>query len=1125
MNFSTLFGAVLRPQHKAKQIILVMKLITILLLATLCQVSASVYSQNLTLKQKNVPISTIFKSIEKQSDYVFLYDNLELEKAQKITIDVKNASISEVLDICFKDQPLSYKVFEKTIVLRKKDQLSYPNLFETIRGKVSDETGQPIFGANIVIKGTKITATTDNNGMFTISALKGAVLVVSFVGYESKEITVGSESEYNVSLQPATYSLSDVVVTALGVKRAEKSLGYSVQKLDGKDLQTVKGIDLGTSLSGRVAGLEVRNSTEFNASPTLVLRGETARLIVDGVDYDNLSLRDIPTDDIESINILKGPAASALYGSRAANGVYVITTKKGAGAGKKGVAVDLNSNTMFQLGYLAIPEVQSNYGRGLNGVIGNDYVWGPRLNAGNTATDWNPVTKQMEPNRPMLSLGKDNLKNFMSTGIVSNNNISIAQSTENGSFRLGVNHVYNKGQFPNQELNMFNLTGGGEIIVSPKFKIEGRFGLSRQSTPQTWGSGYNNQGYLYQLIMWTGAEYDIRDYKDYWVIPNKTQNWMYTNWYDNPYLIAYEKLNSSTENTTNATFSATYKFNDDLNLLVRLGYDNYNNKTTMRNPTANIYSNRGGWDAKGMYSITNYTGFSLTNDIILNYTKKFNDFSVEALAGANLFYKEDETFSGTTKNGLISPTFFSLRGSVEPVTVDQSFSPRKNNSIYGRAAFGWKDAVFVDLTGRNDWMSTQPAANRSYFYPSAGTSVILSELIKMPKAIDLLKVRGTLTLVKKPAGIFQINKTYGTSTNVWNGLNSASYPSTILDFETLLPSSERTWEIGGAAYLFKKRLHVDVNYFNKYYFNTQTSASIPQSSGFSSTLVNTAETRVRRGYEVTIDGSIIKNSKFEWNSMINWSNQHQYYENLDPLYSPDSRWVYKGARTDVYTAAYWVTDANGQLVHTSSGMPLLSTSGNSKDVKKYGYSDPTFTIGFINNFTYGNWNLGLNIDGRVGGYMYNYLYDYMYETGTAPGTDNMFRYDQVVNKLNNYVGQGVKLVSGTATYDRYGNITADTRVYAPNDVKVGYQTYARSYRGGDRGIQDKTFLKLRELTLGYSIPQKVLSKIGLKRGAIAVTGQNLFMWTNFKYSDPDVNSEDLNSPSQRIVGFNIKLGL
>ncbi|MDR6784281.1 TonB-linked SusC/RagA family outer membrane protein [Pedobacter africanus] len=1107
-----------------------MKLTVILLIIGCVQVSAESYSQKITLVEKNTTFNNLFGSIRKQSGYTFFYNNKIIKEEGRISVSVKDASIEETLDLIFKGRSFSYTIINRTVVIKKEKPglLGFlSNMFSAIdiKGRVVDKEGNPLPGASVMIKGSGKGTSTSTSGNFSIDAKEGDVLVVKFLGYVTKEIALtAGTTTLNIVLDADLQDLSEVVVTALGIKRSEKALGYSVQKIGGKDLQTVKGVDLGTSLSGRVAGLEVRNSTEFNATPTLVLRGETARLIIDGVDYDNLSLRDIPTDDIESINILKGPAASALYGSRAANGVYIITTKKGA-SDKKGVSADFNSNTMFQLGYLSMPEVQSSYGRGLNGDIGNDYVWGPKLDVGNTATDWNPVTKQMEANRPMLSLGKDNLKNFMNTGIVSNNNISIAQSAENGSFRLGLNHVYNKGQFPNQELNMFNLTGAGEIIVSPKFKIEGRFGLSRQSTPQTWGSGYNNQGYLYQIIMWTGTEYDIRDYKDYWTIPNKTQNWMYTNWYDNPYLIAYEKLSGSIENTMNTTFSATYNFSKDLNLLARMGYDNYNNETTMRNPTSNIYSNRGGWDAKGMYSIGTYTGFSITNDVILNYNKKIGDFSVEALAGASLFYKEDKTFSGSTKNGLISPTFFSLRGSVEPATVNQVFSPRKNNSVYGRAAFGWKDAVFLDFTGRNDWMSTQPANNRSYFYPSAGSSIILSELIKMPKVIDLFKLRGSLTLVKKPAGIFEINKTYGTSTNVWNGLNSASYPTTILNFETLLPSSERTWEIGGTAYLFKKRLHVDVNYFNKYYFNTQASPSIPQSSGFSSTLVNTDETRVRRGFEVTVDGSIIKGSKFEWNSMINWSNQHQYYDDLDALYSPDSRWVYKGARTDIYTSGYWVTDADGQLVHTASGMPLLSTSGNARDVKKYGYGDPTFTVGFINNFTYGNWNLGLNIDGRVGGYMYNYVYDYMFETGTAPETDNAYRYDQVVNKLNNYVGQGVKLVSGTATYDKYGNITADTRVYAPNDVKVGYQTYARSYRGGDRGIQNKTFIKLRELSLGYNIPQKVLSKVGLKRGYVAVTGQNLFMWTNFKYSDPDVNSEDLNSPSQRVVGFNIKLGL
>ncbi|RZK22700.1 MAG: SusC/RagA family TonB-linked outer membrane protein, partial [Flavobacterium sp.] len=759
----------------------------------------------------------------------------------------------------------------------------------------------------VMVKGTKVGATTDVNGNFSLNASAGATLVVSYIGYISREINIGDSKEYNISLQPSTNNLTDVVVTALGIKRSEKSLGYAVQKVSGKDLQTVKGVDVGTSLTGRVSGLVVKNSTEFNARPTIELRGEGALLVIDGVPYGNMSLRDVPTDDIESMDILKGPTASALYGSRASGGVLLITTKKGNSS--KGLAIDVNSNIMASLGYLAIPEVQSSYARGQNGVIDNDYVWGPKLDAGNTARDWNPVTKQFEDNRPLVSKGKDNLKNFMNTGIILNNNLSIAQSVENGSFRIGLNNIYNKGQFPNQNLNMFNLTMAGEMKINDKFKLEGHMGVSRRWADQVWGGGYGNQGYLYQLVMWTGTEYDIRDYKDYWKEPNKTQNWMYNNWYDNPYLIAYEKLNGIQTNTVNANVTANYQFNKDFNLLVRLGYDNYNNKTTFTNPTANIYSTRGGavngsgWNAKGLYSVQDSRGFSTNDDVILSYKKKLNKFSVDALAGGTIYYWIDESLSGTTKNGLISPTFYSLAGSVEAPTVSQGYSTRQINSLFGRASVGYDDAIFLDFTGRNDWNSAQPKSSRSYFYPSIGSSVVISELVKLPKVIDMFKIRGSWAVFKTALDVYATNRNYSTTTAAWNTLNSASYPSSLLG-SNLLPSSQRTYEIGAAGYMFKKRLHFDVAYFNKYYYNQQVSTSIPSSSGFSSTLVNTQETYERRGLEITVDGSIIKHKNFEWYSTINWSKQHRYYVNLDPVYSADDLWVKKGERLDTYTDNY-----------------------------------------------------------------------------------------------------------------------------------------------------------------------------------------------------------------------------
>ena len=990
-----------------------------------------------------------------------------------------------------------------------------------VKGVVTDTLGMPMAGVSVSIKNSSKGTNTDQMGNFTLSVAGKSTLFISYIGYEPQEANVIVGQSLTIRLRQAVAgSPEGVVVTALGIKRSEKSLGYATQKVAGSTLETVKGIDVATSMTGRVSGLVIKNSTEFFAKPTIELRGESALLVIDGVPYGNMTLRDIPSDDIESIDVLKGATASALYGSRASGGVLLVTTKKGNG---KGLAVNINSNTMFQTGFLAIPKVQTKYGRGENGLLANDYVWGPLLDAGNTGRDWNPVTKQFEDNRPLQSVGGDNLKNFMETGVVTNNNISVSQSGQNGSFRASMNHIYNKGQFPNAKLNMFNFTLGGELKAGDKFTVESHVGISRRQAPQIWGSGYGNQGYIYQLTMWTGPEYDVRQYKDYWKVPNQTQNWLYTNWYDNPYFIAYQKLDGIEQNTINANLTANYKFTKDLNLLVRIGYDIYSNTETQTNPTANIYSTRGGWNARGLYAIYKDWGWSTNDDIILSYNKKAGKFSFDAMGGGTIYKWQDESLDATTKNGLTAPTYYSLNASVDPVSVTPYLGRRQINSLYERVAIGWHNAVFLDATGRTDWNSSQSKANRSYFYPSLGSSIVLSELVKLPKAIDMLKVRASWATFKTAGGIYENNRTYSTSL-AWNNLNSASYPSSLLG-DNLSASAFRTWEVGGAAYMFHKRLHVDVAYFNKFYYNQQVSVTIPNSSGFSSTLVNSKETYVRKGFELTIDGSIIKKKNFEWFSTINLSNQHRYYVDLDPVFSDQNDpWVGKGLRKDSYVSNFYVTDPQGNLVHDGGGYVMYSTDLGSgpENLKKFGYGDPTFSFGFINAFTVGNFQLGLNIDGRIGGVMYNYVYDKAWDSGTNPATDNQDRYDEVKNgKL--YIGKGVKVVSGAVTYDSKGNVASDTRVFAPNDVPISYQAYAQWFRGGEN-IQSKTFVKVREISAGYRLPVKMLKKVGIKTASVSLTAQNAFMFTGFKFSDPDVDDENLNSPSQRIIGVNFKVG-
>ncbi len=1108
------------PSDRVFKTLLIMKLTIALLLFTTFQVAAKEgrTQETVNVNFNKTKLVKALKEIEKQSHYRFVYSNQVLSENVKITISATRIGVTDLLKKVLSGSNLTFEQLDDNLLAIKKEtkiSQAFP-----VKGKVTNSKGEPMVGVSVSAKSGQGTSTNDL-GEYTLNVEDNDVLTFSYVGFVAQTANVNKQSVIDITLQESgSGDLDEVVVTALGVKRQEKSLGYATQRVSGKALATVKGVDMATSLSGRVSGLVVKNPTEFFATPTIELRGETALLVVDGVmgyPVGNIRFRDIPADIIESIDVLKGPTASALYGAQAAGGVILVTTTKGK---SNRLAIDINSNTMIQTGFLAIPKIQTSYGHGTYGNIDDDYVWGPKLDVGTSANQWNPITKQME-NMPLVSSGKNNLKNFIETGIITNNSITLSQAGQNSNFRATFNHMHNKGQFPNQSFNIYSASLAGEIKTGDKFTLESHMGFNKKTAPQTWGSGYGNQGYLYQLIMWTGPDYDIRQYKDYWVTPYQRQNWLYSNWYDNPYLIANEKLYGVEENVFNTSFTATYKFTNDLKLMIRPGFDFYSNTQTQQNPTAAIFSVRGGWNARGLYSIRKYSGWSTNNDAILSYSKKISDFTVEGLAGAAISYYNDESLTASTTNGLTAPTFYSINGSVEPPTVTPGGGSKQTNSIYGRVSLGWKNAVFLDGTGRNDWISTQPKSTRSYFYPSLGSSVILSEFIKMPQSVDMLKIRGSWALFKTPADVYATNRLYSVTNGAWvtsSTYNSASYPSNLLGSPDILPTSARTWEIGAAAYLFKKRLHADVTYFNKYYFNRQINQTIPSSSGFSSTIINTDETYVRRGWEITIDGTIIKNRNFEWNSTINWSNQHRYYKELDERYSAKSPWVAPGLRLDAYLDNYWVTNAEGEQINVN-GYPEWSDYQ-----KKYGFTDPDFSLGFINYFTIGKFLVGLNIDGRVGGLMYNYIYDKQWDAGTNPESDNQYRYDAAVNGLSNYIGHGVKVIDGAVTYDSYGNILTDTRKYAKNDVPINYQDYAQWFRGGDAGAQSKSFFKLRELSIGYRFPETAFGKSGIKNASVSLTAQNLFLWTNFTNGDPDVDAEDLNSPSQRMIGINFKIG-
>lgn len=1078
-------------------------------------------AQNIKVDLARTDLARVVDVIQRQaSGYEFSYQEEALAKVKLERVHLETGKLKDALDQ-LQQYGLKYMLDGKTVSLRYAAPAPRPapvqQVSEIRSGVITDaETGEVIIGVTVRVKDGDAGTSTNEKGEFSIRAKADATLIISFIGYITKEIALKNQpAALHISLAPDQRRLKQVVVTALGIKRDEKALGYAVQKVAGEEVQRVKGVDIATSLTGKVAGLLIQNSTEFFEAPTISLRGGTPLLVINGVPYGNMTLRDISPDDIESMDVLKGSTAAALYGQRGGDGVLIITTKK---SGRKGVTVSLNSNTMFNAGFLTLPEVQHNYSAGLGGTYSaTDYIWGDRLDIGRTAVQWDPVSKSLKE-MPLTSRGKDNFKNFLEPSFITNNNISVTQTGENGSFRVSLTDIYNKGQYPNAKGNMINFSMGGEIKVGSRFNLEATVGYNKRKSPQIWGSGYGNQGYIYNLLMWTGPEYDVTQFRDYWVTPGKEQNWMYKTWYDNPYLIAYEKLNAIDQNTYNASLSAGYTLFSGARLQFRSGMDYYGNEDTKRNPI-NINSTRGGYESKGLYMLSQLTGFSINNDLLFTINKKVRNLGIDGLAGGTIYYFRNNVLTGKTRGGLSIPGLYSLASSVERPDVIAGQSAKQVNSLFGKLTLSWKSAFFVDVTGRNDWSSTLPKASRSYFYPSIGASTVLSELFKMPKWVDFWKVRGSWALSKGDLGIYATNRTYATALGVWEGLNTGSYPTNIFD-GSINPKTARTWEVGTMAYFLKNRLQADITYYNKYSYNQQANAEISSASGFTTTLVNTDESYVRRGVEITIGGTPIANSVLRWDAMFNWSTSHEYYKTLDKEYSSDNLWTKVGERRDAYVTEPWEKDPQGNVVHQDNGLPLMS-----KYPARIGYMDPSWIWGFTNSFAYRNFIFSFSFDGRVGGLMYEYMNNKMWDTGAHPESDNQYRYDEVVNHKITYIGKGVKVLSGEMKQDKYGRIIEDTRVFAKNDIPVSYEAYSREFADGTPGgALDPTFLKLREVSLQYKLPVNVFRKIGASAASVALTGQNVLIWRKqFKYADPDKGKDDLNSPSNRYIGMNIKL--
>lgn len=1059
----------------------------------------------------------------------------------------------------------------------------------TVTGKVtSSDDGTALPGVNVYVKGTQNGTITDGEGKYTLAVSDdNGVLVFSYIGFTTQEISVAGRSTIDVVLQVNAETLGEVVVTALGIQREEVTLGYSVGKLKGEDLVNVAQENVLNSLAGRVAGVTINSTGAAGSSVRMTIRGTKSLVndnqplfVIDGVpivnslnniaqvgsdnrvDYGN-PIADLNPETIESMTVLKGPSAAALYGSRAGNGVVIITTKNGSKSKK--VTVNVTSNTVFDIpykfldmhtkfasGYLPFTPDKNPYPGGILQVDETSVGGvGPELDKGYNAIQWNsPLDANGDPIPTPLVSHKDNIKNFVQTGITTTNGVSIANSNDMLNYRLSYSNMANRGVIPNSDLFKNALSLNTSVKASSKLTISTSLDFSRSNSnnrPAT-NRGANPMQWAYAV----SPHIDIRDLRNYWVSGQEgLQQFTQDNGageYNNPYFLAYEVNNSFVRDRVFGNLKAEYQITPELSIMGRYALDTYEEKRETK--MGNSYTNQ----PNGAYGISNIKQYERNADFLLTYQKTFEPFSFTASVGGNNRYYETSNVVSKTRNGtgLIIPGLFTL-GNIKPQNLEygSGLYQKSVNSVYGLINLGYKDMIFLDLTARNDWSSTLPESNRSYFYPSGSVSVLVNEMFNMPSQISLIKLRGGVAQAGNDADPYQLDQVLD-PIEAWGSVTRLSKSGQILTPD--LKSEKATSYEGGLDFnLFNNKIRFGATYYYLENVNQILSNQIPSSSGYTNLKFN-AGLVVSKGLELTLGGTPIDKNGLRVDANLNFSKNKSIIEKLgggQTIYTfwTDAKggaWTYEGDQIgDIYDAELvTVEDKNSPYY----GYPILDEDGSWQSVSaansknKIGNYNPDFIIGLQTSVSYKRFSLNLSFDWRQGGEFVSQTYRYSESDlksqrfldqlinpngleGDAlrdylvANEDDLIK---VTDKFNivggpteEYGGYPFEVYGNTypygvfnpgviAEYDDDGNITgyvenlggAGTKIIPYGDNYPWSFTKAATF--------DASFIKLREISLGYSIPTSLVNRIGLQSASLAVYSRNIMLWTKAKIGiDPE----------------------
>jgi len=1005
----------------------------------------------------------------------------------------------------------------------------------------SNPDGETIPGASIAIKGKKTGTTTDNNGKFSITADINDILNVSYIGYTTKEVTVtAATTTLNVALDNSSNSLSEVVVTALGISKEKKSLGYSVQELKSKDISTAKETNIVNSLAGKIAGVQTTSSQGDMGSSRIIIRGETSisgynqpLFVVDGVPVDNSqnlgtgssrdfanTISDINSEDIESISVLKGPNAAALYGSRAAAGVILIKTK--TGRGQKGLGISVNSNTTFS-NLLTLPDYQNSFGQGTSGKFsfvdgkgggindGVDESWGPALD-GRLIPQFDSKGVAV----PFIA-HPDNVKNFFKTGYTLNNGIAIAGSGEKQDIRFSYNNLTQGGILPNSSQDKNSLLLNTTYRITPKLTLNASANYIKSNADNLPATGGKRATGPMLQFTWFGRQVDISKLKNYKDENGNDFNWN-NSYYSNPYFIAYENTVGQKRDRIIGSAELNYKITNTLSANFRTGNDYY----TDRRKIKIAYGTNG--TPFGSYEEDSYTVNENNTEGRLEYIKKLSsDFSLDVLAGANIrtstFEQNNQKATKLAVNGL-----YTLSNSRDPLVSSNFYSKLKTYSYFGSAQLGFRDYAYINVTARNDWDSSLPKPNLSYFYPSVNGSLILTEAFDIKnEVLSFAKIRGGWSKVGKATDPYQLKDIYN-FTAPFNGNPQQSANPLALNPD-LLPEITKSAEAGFELGLFDNRIKLDLSVYNTNSINQILKVDVSSATGFSQKLINGGSMN-NKGLEIQLGLTPVKQKDFSWDINLNYSLNRSKVTELDKEGLISSYNIGTSGTLDVLAAVgepygtffgtAYQRDAAGQIVVSADGTPVINPS---KQV--LGKFTPNWVGGITNSFTYKNFNLNFLVDARIGGKIFS-------------GTNSTGTYTGVLASTM----RGRNAENGGLTYTVGGTTFNDGMIFdgvladGTKNSKIipAEEYYKATTKADEQFVYSASYVKLREVKLSYNIPSQFVKKIGLQDATFSLVGRNLWIiHKDVPNIDPETalntgNAQGLESltlPTTRSFGFNL----